>query len=1165
MLKASWKKIISWTLLCAILVPVIVPTGASSVHAADGVYGNQGLALIAAGGQFSIGIQPHGVVTGWGDNNNGQITVPPDATNIKSLTAGRHHVVALKADGTVMAWGNNDQGQSNVPEDLTGVKSIAAGNSFSLALKDDGTVDAWGSNNEGQIVVPVGLTGVKAIAAGDAHALALRADGSVVAWGDDSDEQATVPSGLNDVISVAAGNNFSLALKVDGTVTAWGDNGHGQVAFASGLTDVIAIAAGDNYAAALKYNGTVVAWGDDSHGQVAFANGLTAVTAIAAGDGHLVAMKADGTIVAGGDNSEEQLNVPSDFSSTIKVRHGAQGPGLSLVSRSDGVIDGWGFLMGEMRVPAGLADVTQLSVGDSFAVAIQSDGTLSLWGDPAYDRLNIPGGLTSAKAISAGDYHSLAIRPNGGVAAWGYNNAFQSNVPAGLSGIAVSAGGSHSLALRADGIVEAWGNDDSWRSTVPSDLTDVIAISAGNNHSLALKADGTVVAWGDNSNFHINVPPGLTNVTAIFAGTNASYALRSDGTVAMWGNGGGLTPSFIADLSDIVSLSIRGNSLLAIKPDGSVVSDQTVPGSDLLNSITLQEGAFTEVFNRLDTSYTYYYDGHSLDSVHLAAVLLHPAHADLYVNDLQVLDGSEIEIDLTGATSDTVVPVRVEPYYKPAQTYTVTLSIDSEGPVALFNGNGSSTPATSAEPEVTVSDALSGVDEATLEFAWTQSVALPTSGWDVFDNGDTLPINSGDGNWYLHVRGADRVGNTFHAVSEPFLLDNTVEVPVITAITTNPTSLSSAGGSATITLTGAHLTGQSIDVYVNGVNTAAAVVGSATSAEATITLPANNTYSAVTHTITAYLGGAEVAALSAAITVNPLPTPSTPFLSGDVDLTRLEVYEPDGPDGKQLELSPAFSPKKLTYTLETVEEAIELRLAPSHSLASVKLKGERLDGSASVPLAMGDNVVTITVQAENGSVQTYTLTIHRAAPPESVPACKFTDLRNHWAQSDVCEAAELGIVEGVSSNRFEPNRQVTRVEFASMLMRALGIGQREETNPLTFGDTNLIPEWAMQETRTAVAVGILEGYSDGLLRPNKTVNRAEMAAMIARAMNWDTGTTLPGFSDEPAIPAWAKTYVEAVRQHGVLAGRTGNTFVPNGITTRAEAAVALLRLWKLHG
>ncbi|WP_461671263.1 RCC1 domain-containing protein, partial [Mycobacterium tuberculosis] len=177
----------------------------------------------------------------------------------------------------------------------------------------------------------------------------------------------------------------------------------------------------------------------------------------------------------------------------------------------------------------------------------------------------------------------------------------------------------------------------------PSDVTDVIAISAGNNHSLALKADGTVVAWGDNSNFHINVPPGLTNVTAIFAGTNASYALRSDGTVAMWGNGGGLTPSFIADLSDIVSLSIRGNSLLAIKPDGSVVSDQTVPGSDLLNSITLQEGAFTEVFNRLDTSYTYYYDGHSLDSVHLAAVLLHPAHADLYVNDLQVLDGSEIE------------------------------------------------------------------------------------------------------------------------------------------------------------------------------------------------------------------------------------------------------------------------------------------------------------------------------------------------------------------------------------------------------------------------------------------------------------------------------------------------------------------------------------------
>src|SRR5690606_36088867 len=120
--------------------------------------------------------------------------------------------------------------------------------------------------------------------------------------------------------------------------------------------------------------------------------------------------------------------------------------------------------------------------------------------------------------------------------------------------------------------------------------------------------------------------------------------------------------------------------------------------------------------------------------------------------------------------------------------------------------------------------------------------------------------------WYLHVRGADRVGNAFHAVSEPFLLDNSVEVPVpvITDIAANPTSMSSAGGNAAITLTGTHLTGQSIDVYVNGVETAAAVVSSATSAETTVALPANNTYSVVTYTISAYLGGTEVAGQSAA-------------------------------------------------------------------------------------------------------------------------------------------------------------------------------------------------------------------------------------------------------------------------------------------------------------
>lgn len=70
--------------------------------------------------------------------------------------------------------------------------------------------------------------------------------------------------------------------------------------------------------------------------------------------------------------------------------------------------------------------------------------------------------------------------------------------------------------------------------------------------------------------------------------------------------------------------------------------------------------------------------------------------------------------------------------------------------------------------------------------------------------------------------------------------------------------------------------------------------------------------------------------------------------------------------------------------------------------------------------------------------------------------------------------------------------------------------------------------------------------------------------MVSRAMKWQADSEGNGyFSDEASIPTWARGYVEAAREHGVLTGREGNRFAPVEVTTRAEAAVVLLRLWKV--
>jgi hypothetical protein len=281
-------------------------------------------------------------------------------------------VAATAPTGTVVAWGDNGDGQTTVPTAaLSGVTAIAAGGGFSLALKSDGTVVAWGDNGDGQTTVPAGLSGVTAIAAGDYHSLALKSDGTVVAWGDNGDGQATLPAGLSGVIAIAAGDYHSLALKSDGTVVAWGNNFYGQttvpIAASSGVT---AIAAGAFHSLALLSNGAVVAWGYNAQGQttvpIAASSG---VTAIAAGANYSLALKSNGTVVAWGDNTYGQTTIPAGLSGVTAIA--AAGGFHSLALLSDGTVVAWGYnLNGQTTVPAGLSGVTAIAAGSYHSLAL---------------------------------------------------------------------------------------------------------------------------------------------------------------------------------------------------------------------------------------------------------------------------------------------------------------------------------------------------------------------------------------------------------------------------------------------------------------------------------------------------------------------------------------------------------------------------------------------------------------------------------------------------------------------------------------------------------------------------------------------------------------------------------------------------------------------------
>ena len=121
--------------------------------------------------------------------------------DIKSISGGYRHACVIQADDSLLCWGNNDNGQSSVPSGLGSVKSVFASGFLTCAIKADDSVECWGVNDGGwsdygQSIVPSGLGVVKRIAAGHEHTCAIKADDSVQCWGSDNHGQSTVPADL---------------------------------------------------------------------------------------------------------------------------------------------------------------------------------------------------------------------------------------------------------------------------------------------------------------------------------------------------------------------------------------------------------------------------------------------------------------------------------------------------------------------------------------------------------------------------------------------------------------------------------------------------------------------------------------------------------------------------------------------------------------------------------------------------------------------------------------------------------------------------------------------------------------------------------------------------------------------------------------------------------
>lgn len=176
------------------------------------------------------------------------------------------------------------------------------------------------------------------------------------------------------------------------------------------------------------------------------------------------------------------------------------------------------------------------------------------------------------------------------------------------------------------------------------------------------------------------------------------------------------------------------------------------------------------------------------------------------------------------------------------------------------------------------------------------------------------------------------------------------------------------------------------------------------------------------------------------------------------------------------------------------------------------------------------------------------------------PATNFNDLTGYeWAFEAIEYLANQKIILGVSSESYEPERDITREEFVKMIVEAFDI---PTDTSASFSD---VPAgaWYREYVSSACASGIVEGVGNGVFGTGRSITRQEMAVIMSRIIQSKNITASEGdlvYEDAADVADWAKTAVGELSAAGILNGVGDNRFAPNDSVNRAMAAKAVYQL-----
>lgn len=166
----------------------------------------------------------------------------------------------------------------------------------------------------------------------------------------------------------------------------------------------------------------------------------------------------------------------------------------------------------------------------------------------------------------------------------------------------------------------------------------------------------------------------------------------------------------------------------------------------------------------------------------------------------------------------------------------------------------------------------------------------------------------------------------------------------------------------------------------------------------------------------------------------------------------------------------------------------------------------------------------------------------------------YVDVSGHWAEKSLSSVLMSGVMTGTTAETVSPDKDITRAEMATMMVRALEADSLADISDFTDVDADA---WYYKYLRRAVFAGIINGDGAGHLRPEASITREEAAVILYNSFNlYGYTANLETFEDYNKVSSWAENAMAACVSIGAINPKA-QMLNPQAFVTRADFSAML--------